>query len=193
MKSNKIVLLLYLTISVIFVGYIIGYKNLIPTETDWIFTSNDLISYYLPLFFYNSDNWSFDLFKNFNYGLEISENMFFYDTIQILNPIIKLLSKIFVTPIQYVSLWKILNVTLQGFFAFKIIYLKTKNTKYSFLSGLFFILIPFFLDRLFIHTFVGSHWLILWSIYLIIKYDVNISLKKWSLLIFVSVFINIYF
>ena len=84
--------------------------------------------------------------------------MFFYDTIQILNPIIKLLSKIFVTPIQYVSLWKILNVTLQGFFAFKIIYLKTKNTKYSFLSGLFFILIHF-LDRLFIHTFVSLHYL----------------------------------
>lgn len=192
MKSNKIVLLLYITISIIFVGYIIGYKNLIPSETDWIFTSNDLISYYLPLFFYNSDSWSFDLFKNFNYGLEISENMFFYDTVQILNPLIKLLSKTFETPIQYVSLWKILNVTLQGLFAFKIIYFKTKNISYSFLVGLFFILIPFFLDRLFIHTFVGSHWLILWSIYLIIKYDINIPLKKWSLLLFISVFINIY-
>ena len=33
---------------------------------------------------------------------------------------VNLLSKTFDTPIQYVSLWKILNVTLQGFFAFKI-------------------------------------------------------------------------
>ena len=63
MKSNKIVLLLYLTISVIFVGYIIGYKNLIPTETDWIFTSNDLISYYLPFFFITQITGLFDLLK----------------------------------------------------------------------------------------------------------------------------------
>ena len=30
------------------------------------------------------------------------------------------------------------------------------SIKYSFLTGLFFILLPFFLDRLFIHTFVYS-------------------------------------
>ena len=49
MKHTKVVLYIYFFISLIFVGYVIGFKNLVPTETEWIFTTGDLISYYLPL------------------------------------------------------------------------------------------------------------------------------------------------
>ena len=192
MKHTKVVLYIYFFISLIFVGYIIGYKNLIPTETEWIFTTGDLISYYLPLYFYNSSGWSLNILENSNYGLEIYHNMFFYDTIKFLNPIFKIFSKVFHSNFQYVSSWQVLNILLQGFFSYKIIYYKTDSKNYSFVSSLFFISTPFFLDRLFIHTFVGSHWLILWSIYLIIKNDIRKSLLKWSLLLFLSVFINIY-
>ena len=192
MRPLKFVLYIYFLISLFFVGYIIGFKNLIPTETEWIFTQGDLISYYLPLYFYNSSGWSLNILDNPNYGLEVYHNMFFYDTIKFLNPIFKILSKVFNSNFQYISSWQVLNILLQGFFSYKIIYYKTNNIKYSFVSSLFFILTPFFLDRLFVHTFVGSHWLILWSIYLIIKYDIRNSLLKWSLLLFFSVFINIY-
>jgi len=192
MKHTKVVLYIYFFISLIFVGYVIGFKNLVPTETEWIFTTGDLISYYLPLYFYNSSEWSLNILENPNYGLEIYHNMFFYDTIKFLNPIFKIFSKIFYSNFQYVSSWQVLNILFQGFFSYKIIYYKTDSKNYSFVSSLFFISAPFFLDRLFIHTFVGSHWLILWSIYLIIKYDIRKSLLKWSLLLFFSVFINIY-
>ena len=191
MRFNKYILFFYFLFSLILVGYVIGFKNLIPSEIDWIFTKTDLISYYLPWYFYASDDWSFNIFKNYNYGLEISEGLLFADSVQILNPILKLLKNIFNFTFQYLSFWQILCITLQGFFSYKIIYYKTNCVKYSFLSSLFFILLPFFLDRLFIHISLAAHWLILWCIYLSIKYNINKSILKWSLLIFLSIFINI--
>jgi hypothetical protein len=191
MNIKKNIAFLYLIVSLIYVGFLIGYSNLNPLSLDWLFIEPDLISYYLPWHFYGSSDWSLNLFKNFNYGLEVSENLFFADNVQLINILLKPIKKILGFNFQYLSFWYLICVTLQGYFAFKIIHHKTKNEVYSFIAGLFFIILPFFLDRLFIHISLGAHWLILWAIYLQIKYTPSQSQKKWSYLIAISFFINI--
>jgi hypothetical protein len=191
MNIKKNTILLYFSVSFIYVGYLIGYNNLNPASIDWLFNESDLISYYLPWHFYSSSDWSIKIFNNYNYGLEISENLFFSDNVQLLNLILrpfKLLTKL---DFQYISLWYLICVTLQGYFSFKIIHHYTKNEIYSFIASILFIILPFFLDRLFIHISLAAHWLILWAIYLQMKYMPEKSLKKWSFLISLSFFINI--
>ena len=191
MNIKKNIVFSYSLVSLIYVGFLIGYNNLNPLSLNWLFVEPDLISYYLPWHFYSSSDWSINLFKNFNYGLEVSENLFFADNVQIINLILKPLKKILGFNFQFVSFWYLICVTLQGYFAFKIIHHKTRNEVYSFVVGIFFIILPFFLDRLFIHISLGAHWLILWAIYLQIKYTPSQSRNKWTYLIVLSFFVNI--
>ena len=65
MNIKKNIIFSYSLVSLIYVGFLIGYNNLNPLSLNWLFVEPDLISYYLPWHFYSSSDWSINLFKNF--------------------------------------------------------------------------------------------------------------------------------
>lgn len=82
---------------------------------------------------------------------------------------------------------------MQLFFSFKIINFLTKNSIFSFLSSIIFLLSPVYLFRISQHSALVGHWLILFTLYLLITDDEFKKRKKWFFLIIISSLIQLYF
>lgn len=176
-----------LSISVLYLG---GLSKFNPINTDWI--SGDNVTSYLAQLFYLSDDWRFPLLANPNYGGILSENLTYTGP----SPILSIFQKIFfLKPSwQFFGLWILLNLVLQIFLGIKILKLFTFEKKYNlYLSSLFFVT-PFLLFRIESHYWLISHYLLLWSFYLVIAWNKTkyFSIKSISLLVLISYLTNAY-
>ena len=188
--TNTLVYLFFFIISFVTLGLIQGFDTLNPFYIDWLSWNEDLLSYHIPWILYKNSDFSLNLFQNYNYGIEISETLFFSDNVILINLILKVFFKN-IQDFQFISTWQIFCIFMQLYFAYKIFFLKTQNLTYSLLSSLFFITLPFFLDRILIHISLAAHWLILASIYFSLKKKVFESSPEWISLLVLSILINI--
>jgi hypothetical protein len=188
--TNAALLVFYIFIGLVFLLLSFGFEKINFTNLDWIANNEDLLSYHLPWQFYRKGEWLFPITKNYNYGLEISHSLFLSDNITILNIILKFFDKILPNNFQYLSLWILICLILQGFFSFKIIKSSTNNNIFSILGSFFFISAPILIDRSLIHVSLAAHWLILAAFYLILRKNFEKNFLSLSILISVSIFIN---
>lgn len=188
--KKKIIILFLLILSFILAAIILGFNNISYKSTDW-FNVPDLLLYQIPWEFFRKDEWRFPIYLNPNYGLGISAPLTYSDNVLILNIIFKLFNNFLPNQFQFFSFWILLCFFLQGFFAFKILKLYTKDNYYSLIGSIFLMLSPILIDRMGLHFPLTAHWLILASIYLIKKNNIEKTNIAWAVLIFISIFINL--
>ena len=142
-----------------------GVSRLNPKRFDWIFGDN--ITAYLAQLFFLSDQWRFPLTANPNYGSVHSTPLTYTGPNLPLTILQKLLR---INPeLQFFGIWILITITLQVWFA---LILAREIKKSWFLACLFSLLTltPFFLFRFQLHFWLTSHFLILWSILVLVRY-----------------------
>ena len=172
-------------------------KSASPFNADWLYSHVDLSTYQIGWYFFKNDQWRIPLGLNPNYGVDLKNTIIFSDSIPLLAFFFKFFFKIFKVNneiiFQYFSLWYFICFFLQLFFSFKIINFLTKNSIFSFLSSIIFLLSPVYLFRISQHSALVGHWLILFTLYLLITDDEFKKRKKWFFLIIISSLIQLYF
>jgi len=162
-KINYFLILISFILGFFITFIILGFSKLSPTNIDWI-SSYDAKSDFLALKFFLDDKWRFPLGLNPNYG-EITNSIVFSGAVPLLSFISKLFKAFLPNNFHFFSFWIILCISLQFYYANKIFYLITKNKTFSFLCGLFFLLIPILYYRMSIHLSLSAHWIILGYFY----------------------------
>ena len=190
-KSEVLIFSLSFLIGIIFTILFLGLSNIGFENTQW-FTSYDLKSDLLAHKFFVNDDWRFPIGSNPNYG-ELLNSIVFSGAVPIFSFVSKLFNPILPENFHFFSIWIILCFSLQFFFGYKIIYFLTKNSFYSLLAGVFFLISPILIYRLNFHLSLGAHWLILVGIFLDLdKNQKNLLSKKIFLIVFSSL-VHFYF
>ena len=149
----------------VFFVYSGGFSRLDPRNFQWISGDNSL-SYIAQLFFL-TDKWRFPLGANPNYGLELSSSLIYTSP-----PLpLMLLQKILRIPpeLQFVGLWLLLCLVLQVYLGAKIARELGGNFFQSLIFGVLQIT-PFMLMRMEIHYWLSAHFIILWSLLIVVLY-----------------------
>lgn len=167
---------------------IIGLNGINPKNIGW-FNGGDPLVHYLSWEFFRHSPWTIPIGLNPNYGLEIGSSLIYADPIPLLAFIFKPLSDLLPTPFQYLGLWTLMCISLQGYFGYVLSKKITSSYLCRLLIGIFFIFIPALLFRIGFHTALTSHFLILWAIALIINHG---KFAYWIILIVISSLVNSY-
>lgn len=173
-----------------------GFDTLIFTNVDWIYNSyNDINQHYIGWVYYRNSDWSFPLgvFK----GLcgEGSSSLVYTDSIPLFAFFFKLFSGILPEHFQYLGMFTFISVILQAVLGNELIYRLTKKTVESFLASFFFLSATVMGQRLFEHTSLTCHAIIIAAIILFLKKedDKNRIFIEWNLLLILSVLIHAYY
>jgi hypothetical protein len=173
MSSKKIDFLTYamamLLGAAIFVA-VYGINVLNPLYDDWLMSRVDLAQHYLGWCFYRNGNWAFPIGFTDNLAYPMETSVIFTDSIPLFAVIFKILSPILPETFQYFGLWGIMSFMLQGLFAVKILREFSLGSIQSLVGSVFFIISPTVIEKMFRHTALGGHWLILAAIYLFVRH-----------------------
>lgn len=146
--------------------------------TDWLLCGGDLSQHYLGFALYKNAPWQFQIGMMNTAAYPFSESIIFTDSI----PLAAILGKIAATFIsgkfQYFGLWGMLCFILQGMFSCLLLQKYTKQWSILLPASLLFVLSPILIRRMFWHTSLASHFLILFAL-LLLLYREKISEKPW--------------
>lgn len=141
---------------------IYGVKILNPTYTDWLFyEGKDLPQHYLGWVAYRNSAWHFPLGMTDTLSYPHQSSVIFTDSIPLMAVFFKLLSPILPKEFQYFGLWGLLCFILQGILAARIVKGYAKNNISVILISVIFLYAPIMLRRMYVHTALAGHWIIL--------------------------------
>ena len=146
-----------------------GVAVLNPTYDDWLLGKGDLTQHYLGWCFYRSSDWTFPIGLTNNLAYPSYTSIIFTDSIPVIAVFFKLFSFILPDTFQYLGWWGIISFALHGFFAAKILREFSIGKIQLLIGSVFFVVSPIVIERMFKHTALGGHWLILAAIYLYIR------------------------
>lgn len=176
-----------------------GYKILIFTYDDWLLQgtgmTGDLTQHYLGWEFLRKSELSFPfgLMEGIAYPEKVS--IIYTDSIPILAVFFRCINFILPKTFQYFGLYGIICFMLQGGFSAMIMRKFTDSKILCLVGSLFFIMSPIMLDRMYYHTALAAHFLILWAIYLWIYREYKNNKEQflqWGTLTFLCASINLY-
>ena len=200
-SKNNLSFLFGTFIGVICFICIYGVKILDFTYTDWLLHSNDiegsidLTQHYLGWVFYRNTPWQFPLgLTEGIYWDNIS--VIYTDSIPLFAFIFKLLSPILPSSFQYFGFYGLLCYGFMGGFSALLIR-KFSDSKILIIVGsLLFTLNPVLLNRMFLHTALSAHFLLICG-FCLWAYRKDLSTKHsiigWSVLLTCGTLINAYF
>lgn len=145
---------------------IYGINVLNPTYDDWLLGKGDLTQHYLGWCFYRRGDWTFPIGLTNQLAYPTYTSVIFTDSIPLLAVLFKVLSPILPDTFQYFGWWGLACFMLQGYFAVKILREFSVGKLQAVFGSVFFIVAPVLIERMFRHTALGGHWIILASIYL---------------------------
>ena len=188
-NKNKIIeLILLITIPSFVFLLVTGGRIISPYYTYWISQvySSDIQQHWLCwLYFSHTPLFQFPLFDNPNYGTNFSSSLAANDAIPIFALLFKILNPLFTEKIQYFGIWVLSCLLLQFFFAKKILDLFIPEKSTSFILSCFFIIAPMLFHRIDLgHMGMFGHWVILASLYFILKDEMKYWV--WLLLILIG-------
>lgn len=199
LRENWEVLLCALLGVVVFV-LIYGVHILNPCYTDWLFhgVDGDLTQHYLGWKFYRHSEWNFPvgLIDTMAYPYETS--VIFTDSIPLFAFVFKVLRFMLPVEFQYFGWFGLLCFMLQGAVGAKLVK-RYRNSSYGvIIGGLFFILSPVFIDRMYWMTSLAGHFLCLLALMFVVYYEPVYKKTKnavigWGVLGFLCSGIHIYF
>ncbi len=179
--------------------YIFGIDKLDCTNISWLMPKDngDLTQHYLGWIHYRKSSWHFPigLIDGIVYPHLIS--VIFTDSIPLFAVFFKLLSPILPENFQYFGLFGLICYILQGGFSAIFVYHYTKKKAPSIISSAFFSGSLLMMWRMFYHTALAAHWIIIASLYLWFCVDKNLTASKsafkWSLLSIIALLTEAYF
>lgn len=160
-----------------------GWRILIPTYDGWLFNGpGDLMQHYLGWCFYRRGGWTFPIGLTDNLAYPDYSSVIYTDSIPVFAVFFKLLSPVLPRTFQYFGIWGMMCFILQGIFTVKILLeLKVGRTQ-AYVASFIFMLSPIVIERMYRHTALGAHWLILACIYLFVRHKSDYdNIKKSSL------------
>jgi hypothetical protein len=179
----------------LFFIYIFGTAILDFTYTDWLMSGGDLSQHYLGWKLFRNSAWHFPLglMDNIVYPFKIS--IIYTDSIPLFAVIFKLLSPILPENFQYFGLFGILCYALQGGIGALVVKKIGGNTDQSIIGSMFFTLSTVMIWRLYFHTSLAAHFILLLCILLCLQENLNQKKRIifWSCLFVLSVLIHMYF
>lgn len=175
---------------------IYGVQVLVPTNVDWLFVGGDLSQHYIGWEFFRGSAWTFPVgvTKDLAYphGIAIT----FMDSIPLLAIPTKLINGILPEQFQYFGWWGLLSFAAIGGLSARIMQRWTKDPFIIIATALFFLASPVVLQRMFMHTALAGHWIILLAIYGLVwgrQWTTRRSVVFWALVLSLSVLIHPYF
>jgi hypothetical protein len=152
--------------------FIYGFVPLDVTNDEWIingYVEKDVAQHYAGWVAFRNSDWSFPLGLankyNFPYGMIIS----YTDSIPIASMFFKAVRGILPGTFQFFGIYVLLCFILQGISSSMLIGLFTNKRVNIILGTLLFLFSPIMIERAFRHTALASHFLILFSLYLLFK------------------------
>ena len=170
MKKRKTHIFAALLGGIVFL-LIYGIKILNPVYTDWLLTGGDPSQHYLGWEFFRRSNWFFPLGMTDQLAYPLETSVIYTDSIPIFAILFKFFRNILPEQFQYFGIWGLLCFTLQGYYAAKILEQKISSKVAILIGTIFFILSPIMIFRMFYHTALAAHWLILLAIYIFVKHE----------------------
>lgn len=167
-----------------------GLATLSVTNIDFLMSGDPAQHWIGWEFFRNSPTIQWPIGKNTAYGLELNNSIVYTDSIPVLAISFKLLSPILPDIFQYTGIWLLSCFILQGIFGYLLINKLTRNTVYSVISSILFVVAVPFMQRTGGHFALSAHWLILAS--LLIYFTSGYSVKKWLFLILLTSWVHAY-
>ncbi len=179
--------------------YLYGTKILNPTYDEWLLASQgDLTQHYQGWQFFRKSAWQFPigLFDTLSYPLQTT--IIYLDSIPIAAVFFKLLSPILPETFQYFGWWGLLCFALQGAFSAKILEKYLKSTLSVGMGVFVFTTSVICIFRMYMHTSLASHWLILLGIIYLVYYEeyfknIRHALIGWGILGILCASIHPYF
>lgn len=195
--SKSFIFLLGCIIGAIGFVTIYGVKVLDVTYDAWLMTGGDLSQHYIGWQFFRQSEWHFPigLIDGLIYPEKVS--IMYMDSIPIFAIFFKVFAPILPSTFQYFGIWGIISFALQGGIASLIIRKFTPNALICAIGSIFFIISPTMIQRMFGHTALAGHWIILLTIYVYLSKTYFNDLKRniiiWCILASLSVTVHIYF
>jgi len=151
---------------------IYGYVPLIFNFDQWIidsFVEQDILQHYAGwMFFYNSP-WSFPLGLAANTGYPNGVVISFTDSIPVASIFFRLLAPILPETFQFFGIYTLICFILQGISSSWLIKLFTEQKWMIIFGSILFCFSPVMIERAFRHTALGSHFLIVFALFLYFK------------------------
>lgn len=174
-----------------------GVTTIDPTNTSWISSGGlDMSQQYIGWLFYRQSDWTFPIGiindLAYPYGLGVT----YMDSIPLLAIPSKLVSSLLPTTFQYFGLWGLLCYILQGGLSALIVKHLTKDSIVAVCVSLIFILSPVMLDRMFVHTSLAGHWIILAGILCLLtdsRATARQFIFRWTVIMSLSALVHPYF
>ena|GEM_PF-4246732 len=172
---------------------IYGTKVLNPAHTDWLMHQGDLTQHYIGWLAFRSDAWQFPpgMMKNVIYPAGTS--VVFMDSIPLMAIFFKILNPVLPAAFQYFGIYCVITYSAQAFFAAKLMRRLSANTAVIALGVVFFVFSPILMQRMFFHTALSSHFLILAGILLLLRRQNNRrTMIYWAALNTLTIMIHFY-
>ena len=177
---------------------IYGVKILNPLYTDWLLTGGDPSQHYLGWEFFRRSDWYFPLGLTDQLAYPLKTSVIYTDSIPIFAVFFKLFRSILPQQFQYFGIWGLLCFVLQGYYAAKILGERSSSKAVILAGSVFFIVSPIMISRMYYHTALAAHWLILLAIYFYSKHekeyrDIFNPVMQWGILGILIGSIHLYF
>jgi hypothetical protein len=180
----------------VFFTSLYGLKIVNPLFVDWLMGGGDIKQHFIGWDFFRDEGWSFPVGAIEDLAYPFGISLTYTDSIPLVGIVLKLFSGILPENFQYIGLWGLLCLMLQGGIAALIIRRWTKNVVIILLCTLVFVLAPVLLARVFVHTALGSHWVLLLAILALVERSrINTAKRQiivWSGIIALAVLIHPY-
>lgn len=147
--------------SVLIFILIYGMQVLDPTYVDWLLSGGDLSQHYLGWRGYRNSAWHFPIGMMDTLVYPNVTSIIFTDSIPLFAVPFKLLSPILPADFQYFGLWGVMSFLLQGLLAARILKHYMENKVALVLSSILFVLTPVMIMRMYAHTALAGHWILL--------------------------------
>ena len=170
-------------LAAVFFIQVYGVRVLNPAYVDWLLNGDDTTQHYIGWCGYRNGNWTFPIGNTdqlmypyetsviftdsipqappFWRGSLYETSVIFTDSIPLFAVFFKLFSPILPKEFQYFGIWGIFCFCMQGIIGAKIISRFTKCGYSIILCGLLFVMSPVMIHRMFGHTALAGHWILL--------------------------------
>lgn len=175
-----------------------GFKILDPTYVDWLLTDGDPGQHYLGWALYRNSPFRINFGLTNTAAYPFSTSVIFTDSIPLMALPCKIIGRFTRIQFQYFGIWGLLCIILMGILSCCLLKKYIENNTALILSAMLITLSPCMLKRLFWHTSLGAHFLIVIGLILIVYRrslcdTIGRTVMWWSLLSFLCSFIHLYF
>lgn len=174
-KYGHLYIVMFISAAIFIAVYGVSVLNV--THTDWLLAGGDLSQHYLGWKFFRNAPWQEFIGMMNNVAYPFSESVIFTDSIPLMAVLCKLVRDVLPVQFQYFGIWGLLCFVLQGLCVALILqkYLRFENGAIHrvqvVIGSLFFVLAPVMLRRMFWHTSLAAHWIILLSLLFYVYHD----------------------